>query len=370
MSLPSSSEYSPHGESGQGSHSAHERPLLNRVTADIQALEDRSRARRSIPLSGILAPVVTFGSGLWNALMRIIRTIVTAVGRKFQVGAEVSGAKSAEPVAHLTAPSGSPTDVANVEQAAQEIAQESQDLVATILASKPDVAKLGGPQAQAYASLRLQEIGGALQQMRAQLDTEYVSLHMQVQDHARKVGLNVDELLKYLKESALDDLEVRRDFPASLLDAYDRHSRLRSDICSLQLQFCTFAIAALRKDKSTVQEGYGQMLEELIGKYADEDMRNIIQEQIDRQADNTNNGDTPIDGLSGVQSGKHNMPGIEENVHTEQTQASSGESGQEAAPLPPVTVLSRAKRFAVGVDPGRELSAEVDDEPRVVERQR
>lgn len=361
-----SDQHNPRGERFPDGELVQQSP--SRMTADLHALEERGRARRSIPLSGLFTPFVVVGTGLWNMVMRLVRYIVAAVGRKFQLGADVSSTKPGEATAHLTAPGSSPADVVNVEEAAREITQQSETAVATILASKPDLARLAGPQALAYASLRLQEIGGAIEKMRAQLDTEYVALHMQIKEQAQKVGLNVDQLTSYLKDSALDDEELRRDFPASLLDAYDRHSRLRSDICSLQLQFCTFAIAALRKDQSTEQEGYVQALESLISRYADEDMKNIIHEQIGQNSDNSSRAESAIDGLSGIQSGKHNTQAAADNVAYDESQASPVGSEHEVATLP--TALSRAKRFAVGVDPGHEQGVDAQDEPRVVERQR
>lgn len=257
-------------------------PGRQALRKDDEAQARQRVARQSLSLGSFFKPFVAFGGGflskLWAAMVALVRRAASVFKVDVNMPGHTNAAAAAAgdvPIAEFT--SRDPVDGAeNVQAAAKEAAKDLSEMVARLTSQRVDKDRIRAPGGAVYVALNLQSLGAALAQTRAELHASDRGLVAAAQDASVKSGVPAADLKTFLLECNFTDPASPDYFSADIQAQAQKHARLKSMLCELQLRFCDMAITSFRVARGDEGVGLEQMTRSKVFQFADQEMAELI----------------------------------------------------------------------------------------------
>jgi len=241
--------------------------------------DDRLRQSRhaSLSLSTFARPFVAAGGGFFRLLWRMMQALMRKLS--FNTGTQIemperAPARLADASIEVTSSEGQLP-----EHAQEVVAVAARDLsaaVAQVAQGAPNQELLRAPTASAYVAMNLQEIGGLLVDSRNDLLDIDRQMNEAAGLMAHSCGSTVSSMRQYLVGMDFSDPGLLRQVPQETRELVQRHAQCSSDLCRAQLQFCAFAIEALKASRECGDTALERSTKTKVMQFADTEMAGLI----------------------------------------------------------------------------------------------
>lgn len=311
-------------------------------------------ARRSLALTSFVKPFFVSGGNLFAAIWRAIVNTVRRVARTFGVNVNVPEnppqrlGGSDSPAAEFVASDDSPASRLAVDEAAKESSRDLAQLAHQIARSKPTAEHeeiLKGEGGLAFAALQLQALGSAVLDSSSELAALQKTLDEECAVVAAACGATPESVVALLDQGNLSDPVLSASIPQSVVDMYGKVSAAKGTRAAFELQFCSYAIAAIRCAQQSARPEMEAMCMEKSRQFADQKMSELIMRE----------AYSPKEGAESENSA---------NSSSSQLQFQTGIESQDASIVAPVakadtafaTGLPKPSRSRAGMSAGQEAS--------------